>query len=673
MMNTRRARNYRRVSQACDNCRRKKIRCPGQKPRCSACTRLGQACYYANGEYNGEAVAGAETRVANRLTQLEEKLDRIMSRVEPLGTGDITPCSAADGSTTFASSPSSVYAAPTSLLSRDTITRAIDIYFTRIHRQPLWLFERESPPTPDSSVELICIILALSVTYNESGFSDTGLRSPVSYSNTTRRLVMLKVAEGTIDLQSVQALCLLAFFNLLSGDVPLAGLNTTLAKNILQYLTLGHQGQTNSLTAEDYSRLFWSINLIDACYGLPVLVPLSATDAHSPNYSTAQTWKASVGCSPFPQRTQPESEQTLPHIWSHSVRISSLWGAVRLYISRCFEDAITAPWQPTSDYSTLCSDLLEFETSFPVSLSYNMAKFPERSPQEVQENRSDWLPWLRLQVTYHAIHCVLNHPFLYSPESSKQRLGSNTFWRGSFEKALRHCTWISRLIRVANEKGLELADPFFAQAAAIAGTLHLYWTRSNDDALKNSATANLEICQGLIVQMAAHWPVCVTISRALEHFIDLVSASNDGEAETTPVAAKRSSMWMIMDIAASQFPAYPSEASNDKDLCETGFNDDEYRATNESEIHSSPTDMRESTAHYASPPEWLPSRSDCPTTETRTRQPLQEQRHVIPSNSIEEMGYDRDSLDLLWGPWEQMMRMSTNPITDLDWWDMSNL
>lgn len=159
----------------------------------------------------------------------------------------------------------------------------------------------------------------------------------------------------------------------------------------------------------------------------------------------------------------------------------------------------------------------------------------------------------------------------------------------------------------------------------------------------------------------------------MEHFIDLVSASNGKEAEATPVAAKKSLMWMIMDIAAPQFPAYPGEASNDKDLCETGFNDDEYRATNESEIHSSPTDMRESTAHYASPPEWLPSRSDDPSTEHRTKESLQEQRHVVPSGSIEEMGFDRNSLDLLWGPWEQMMRMSTNPITDLDWWDMSNL
>lgn len=64
-------------------------------------------------------------------------------------------------------------------------------------------------------MELICVILALSVTYDDAGFSDSGLRSPLFYGNTARRLIMLKVAEGTVDLQSVQALCLLAFFNLI--------------------------------------------------------------------------------------------------------------------------------------------------------------------------------------------------------------------------------------------------------------------------------------------------------------------------------------------------------------------------------------------------------------------------------------------------------------------------
>ncbi|GME22747.1 C6 transcription factor [Neofusicoccum parvum] len=37
-----------RIRQACEPCRRKKSRCPGERPNCSHCSRLGQTCYYAS-------------------------------------------------------------------------------------------------------------------------------------------------------------------------------------------------------------------------------------------------------------------------------------------------------------------------------------------------------------------------------------------------------------------------------------------------------------------------------------------------------------------------------------------------------------------------------------------------------------------------------------------------
>jgi len=61
---------------------------------------------------------------------------------------------------------------------------------------------------------------------------------------------------------------------------------------------------------------------------------------------------------------------------------------------------------------------------------------------------------------------------------------------------------------MAGEKGLQLADPFFAQAAAIASTLHLYWTRSSGTQLHVSSLENLDICRILIAETANHWPVC---------------------------------------------------------------------------------------------------------------------------------------------------------------------
>ncbi|KAJ5580401.1 hypothetical protein N7450_006702 [Penicillium hetheringtonii] len=39
--------SLKRTRQACGPCRRKKARCPGEKPVCSLCQRLGQHCTYA--------------------------------------------------------------------------------------------------------------------------------------------------------------------------------------------------------------------------------------------------------------------------------------------------------------------------------------------------------------------------------------------------------------------------------------------------------------------------------------------------------------------------------------------------------------------------------------------------------------------------------------------------
>ncbi|KAF4979960.1 hypothetical protein FDECE_17966 [Fusarium decemcellulare] len=638
-MNTRKSRQYRRVAQACDNCRRKKIRCPGQKPSCSACTRLGQQCRYPDGGHSSEQPpTEIEGRVVARLSQLEEKLDMIIGRVE-------TP------------------------LPSEIIGRAIEIYFERIHRQPLWLFEAESPPTPNSSEELICAILALSLTCSAMDFADSNLKSPDFYGNNARRLVMLKIADGDVGIQSLQVLCLVAFLNVLSDDLPLAGLNTAFVKNATQYSALKHQSQ-------EMSRLFWSISLLDTFYSPPAMVPC-LDDIHSPRYSTLHGRLTSMPCPPMPKESYGTQQAALPDIWPHCVRVCNLWADVRLYISRCIEGLAEAPWQPTSDYTAISSRLLNLEIAFPTSLSYNTVKFTDRSAQEVQNNRAEWLPWLRVQVTYHTIQCVLNHPFLYTFKASKRRLGSNTFWRSSYEKALRHCTWVSRLIRMARGKGFQLTDPFFAQAAGIAGSLHLYWVRGSDGELKNAASANLEICTTLIADMASHWPICVAIERALNQFINLLNPPNQqDDSEDITVAAKTSLMWVILDITAPQFPTFSGDREDGNSYWTTEHDGREYTAFDDPDIQTPTTDIRESTAHYASPPEWV-SRTGGANSPCDTQMDMSSTHHENFTSSLHGFLSDHQGnlggIDLSWGPWESAMRLRDNSMASLDWWNFGNL
>lgn len=46
----------RRSRRACEPCRRKKIKCAGERPICSFCRRLNQACHYGGREDSGSGV-----------------------------------------------------------------------------------------------------------------------------------------------------------------------------------------------------------------------------------------------------------------------------------------------------------------------------------------------------------------------------------------------------------------------------------------------------------------------------------------------------------------------------------------------------------------------------------------------------------------------------------------
>jgi hypothetical protein len=52
-----------RTRQACGPCRRKKARCPGEKPTCSLCQRLGQRCSYNARRAASGAASGAPLRL----------------------------------------------------------------------------------------------------------------------------------------------------------------------------------------------------------------------------------------------------------------------------------------------------------------------------------------------------------------------------------------------------------------------------------------------------------------------------------------------------------------------------------------------------------------------------------------------------------------------------------
>ena len=202
-------------------------------------------------------------------------------------------------------------------------------------------------------------------------------------------------------------------------------------------------------------------------------------------------------------------------IWTYAAYFGWVWSRVREYVSECFHNQMTEPWRLDSMYAKVLADMTEIENQVPWCHRYDSAKFYERRADEISLNRDYWIPWIKLQFTWHTSLVVLNHPFLYIMASQHQPNLAipNTFWRKSSELVLLHATWIVRMIDMTLEKHIKLVDPFYAHAAAIAATVHLYFCCAADPRLKQKSKTDFVKCKTFLKRFAWFSPACEALVR----------------------------------------------------------------------------------------------------------------------------------------------------------------
>lgn len=250
---------------------------------------------------------------------------------------------------------------------------------------------------------------------------------------------------------------------------------------------------------ERKKKLFWSLQVLEQYYGRREGLLSVSTDIWRPHYPGLDTRRDQVRprAPPLPTDDLGTSEPSEHGIWNTSLHLAWVWSQVRKYVSNCAQQVLTEPWRHDSMYAQVLSDFMETENRIPICHRYDTAKFYKRKVSELHANRDYWAPWLKEQFTYHSIHTVLNHPFLYivGAQHNANLAIPNTFWRRSSELALLHSTWIVRMIDMVVDKQIPLADPFFGHVAAIAATVHLYYCCATAPRLKHKSNADFIKCR----------------------------------------------------------------------------------------------------------------------------------------------------------------------------------
>ncbi|QGI88201.1 hypothetical protein CEK25_003157 [Fusarium fujikuroi] len=487
-------RGRRRSHHACLTCRRKKTRCPGEKPACSSCVRLKQSCSYPPAIRPSQSGPSEE-----RLAHLEEKLDFLLNGSLPTSqqkqnqhhqpnhhqqqqldsaleeTTDTSEKSYSGVRNTRehsypTSHPSVKSESENSSLrpSHSDIAVGIALYFEYCHRQPIWCFERDEVRDFGAMHdELACSILALTLRFSENG------DQAKLYANNAKSLIMLRIANGTVDLATLESLCLLSYSSFIDGNVHLGQFHLGLAHQLCRSAMLDVEsvyGMEDPMS-DRKKRLFWSLQMLEQSYGRQEGLLSVPTEIWRPAYSTTR------GQTP-----------------DHDPR---------------------APTLPRDDLG--CHHQNE-----PV-------KFYERKVEDLKMHRDYWAPWLKEQFTYHVIPTVLNHPFLYivGAQHNPNLAIPNTFWRRSSELALLHSTWIVRMIDMVVDKQVPLADPFFGHVAAIAATVHLYYCCAAATRLKHKSNTDFAKCRRFLKNFLPTSAACRALDRNLDKMTRIAAGTSD--------------------------------------------------------------------------------------------------------------------------------------------------
>lgn len=405
------------------------------------------------------------------------------------------------------------------------IAIGIGLYFKYCHRQPIWCFEREEVSDYASiSEELACSILALT-----SRFSENRDQAQL-HGNIAKSLIMLRIANGTVDLPTIESLCLLAYSAFMDGNVHLGQFNLGLAFQLCRsaMLDLTSVYAIDGPTTERKKRLFWSLQLLEQSYGRQTGLLSVPTDIWRPSYS-----QISPNGPPLPRDELGCSAPSDTGVWNTSVHLGWVWSQVRKYVSDCSRNKLEEPWRYDSMYAKVLSDFMETENRIPMCHRYDSVKFYERKVEEVRMNRDYFAPWLKEQFTYHSIHTVLNHPFLYivGAQHNPNLAIPNTFWRRSSELALLHSTWIVRMIDMVVDKQVPLVDPFFGHVAAIAATVHLYYCCAAATKLKHKSNTDFAKCRRFLKSFIPSSEACRELDRNLDKMTRIAAGSESMDVE----------------------------------------------------------------------------------------------------------------------------------------------
>jgi hypothetical protein len=195
-------------------------------------------------------------------------------------------------------------------------------------------------------------------------------------------------------------------------------------------------------------------------------------------------------------------------IVAYVIQLSEMWQKAARYAHRRGKAGEPPPWSTQSEYSLITAKLMEQETQLPYKYRFRPARFEDQDPGQLYKHHDFWASWVFLQMLYHTVLCLLNHPLLLSLRLRNFRINMvpEIFLQHTADLTTQHTEWIVYLIEICEQKDFELRNPFLAHSAAIAATVYLQQSYSEDTEVRSTKQEKFRKCLGFIKSLGRFWP-----------------------------------------------------------------------------------------------------------------------------------------------------------------------
>jgi hypothetical protein len=258
------------------------------------------------------------------------------------------------------------------------------------------------------------------------------------------------------------------------------------------------------------SRCYWSIYILEKVFGQPTVASSLALDAFPCPSSPAWPPRESSANLQGPQIVSSGITEGLDQggIMRLSLNLTTIWGEVSAALGELRSGKRERPWLPESVTARLITQMYECEARMSPRHLLKNVNFRGRSTDDFLQNQDYWICWAYIQIAFHALRAVINHPFfhLISTHDHSETPMSSVFLQQAVDAAVFNATWVARLLRMFETFPFQIHNPVIGYMVAATASVLWFFQFAREPTISKKAKADFDKCRRFLERRTVRWP-----------------------------------------------------------------------------------------------------------------------------------------------------------------------